>query len=93
MFVHLPVEPFSDTCLYAGPWANDYVKMHSRIYKRLAYVSWLRRHREKEWIMLGEQVGEFTGKVTSQRVLPSDSPGAQASRGAILGLEVSVEMK
>ena len=42
--------------------------------------------------MLGEQVGEFTGKVTSQRVLPSDSPGAQASRGAILGLEVSVEM-
>ena len=45
--------------------------------------------------MLGEKVGDFQGKVTGQRVLPSDGPApkfetsAEAS-GTILGIEATV---
>ena len=42
--------------------------------------------------MLGEKQGDFHGKVTAQRVRPSESSGARAARGTIGGTEVSVEM-
>jgi len=44
--------------------------------------------------MLSEKIGEFTGKVTTQRVLPADASGPKMetsfqSTGKILGVEVN----
>jgi hypothetical protein len=45
--------------------------------------------------MLGEKLGEFQGKVTGQRVLPSDGPGPKMETsfeisGTMLGIEAAM---